>query len=231
MSPVAAPTLRIDGSYNARVHGAPTAWLVRSATLDTMTPAGADTLTRLGVALIVDLRDDAEVREPSGHDIPILRNPLYRLPDGPPMSGALERIYDLLLETRGSELANAVRAVADAPGPVLVHCTAGKDRTGLVVALALEAAGASRSEIIDDYVLSEPEVHRHRAGAVTEILDSLDLDPASRADALRLHLDSPAAAIEYALDRIAEVGGASAYLVHHGLTTGQLERLRAKAMA
>ena len=38
--------------------------------------------------------------------------------------------------------------------PVLVNCTAGKDRTGVVVALILEMAGVSREEIIADYMLS-----------------------------------------------------------------------------
>ena len=38
---------------------------------------------------------------------------------------------------------------------VLVHCTAGKDRTGIVVALALLAVGVDRQAVVDDYARSE----------------------------------------------------------------------------
>ena len=225
----------IEGSYNTRAHGEPTPWLIRSASLDSITTAGAKTLTDLGVALIIDLREDNEIPDGTDvaasrrHHIEMLHNPLYRLQAGPPQSGTLEQVYDFLLENRGAELAAAVAAIADASGPVLVHCAAGKDRTGLVVALALEAAGAPRTAIVADYVISASDVHTHRRDAVDAVLARLDLEPAAHAAARRLHLDSPAGALEHALDRLAEHGGAAAYLVRHGLTALQLAHLSARA--
>lgn len=235
MIPLAAEVISrpigIDGSYNARLVGSGNA-LLRTAALDTLSADGAETLRSLGITRIVDLREDSEVPAGlGGAGIDVLRIPLYRLPDGPPMSGTLEQVYDLLLETRGAELSAAVAAIADAPGPVLVHCTAGKDRTGLVVALALSAAGIPREAIVEDYALSGPEVRRHRLAPVQAILEDLVLDAAAQQDALRLHLDSPPAAIGHVLDRLAAGGGAAGYLVRHGLNSVQLDRLRQRVLS
>ena len=52
----------------------------------------------------------------------------------------------------------ALQAIAEARGPVLVHCTAGKDRTGWVIALALHAAGVGQGPIEDDYLASGPAI-------------------------------------------------------------------------
>ena len=53
--------LNVPGSYNASVIGYPGApWLLRAATLDAITEAGASVLTRLKVALVLDLRDSGE---------------------------------------------------------------------------------------------------------------------------------------------------------------------------
>ena len=53
-----------------------------------------------------------------------------------------------------------LRTVAQAPGAALVHCAAGKDRTGTLVALALSVADADRQAIIDDYAASSERVER-----------------------------------------------------------------------
>lgn len=234
MVPVAAQfeqgLLHLEGSFNARGIG-PGAWLIRSASLDALTAAGAESLTGLGVTLVIDLREDSEVPESASHQFPVRRVPLYQLPDGPPQAGSLEQVYDLLINSRGAELASAVRAIADASGPVLVHCTAGKDRTGLVVALALEAAGIPRRDIVTNYELSAAEVRVHRSEAVHAILERLELNSADHAASLRLHLESPAEAIEHALYRIDELGGPVSYLTEHGLTESQLERLRARVQS
>jgi len=48
----------------------------------------------------------------------------------------------------------ALRSIAYSEGAVLVHCAAGKDRTGVVVALALVVAGVSAQAVVDDYAAS-----------------------------------------------------------------------------
>ena len=54
----------------------------------------------------------------------------------------------------------ALRVVADAEGAAVVHCAAGKDRTGTVVAMALDVAGVPREEIVADYVLTAERIEQ-----------------------------------------------------------------------
>lgn len=79
---------------------------------------------------------------------------------------------------------NAVAStVADAPAtPILLHCTSGKDRTGVAVAVLLLTLGVPREVIVEEYLLSDGEVHRawiegalDGVGDVREYLDRVDL--------------------------------------------------------
>jgi protein-tyrosine phosphatase len=220
--------ITIEGSYNARWSDPAVRRLARAAALDGVGAAGSTHLAELGITRIVDLREPGERRNPA-HPVPVVSVPLYNLPDGPPATGTLETIYDFLLHNRGTELARAVAAIATAPGAVLVHCTAGKDRTGLVIALALLAAGRSEADVVADYALSTGVVRAARFEHVTGLLGALDLAPGAHADALRLHLDSPAEAMEHALSTLAELGGAIDYLTRHGLTAAELRALQTGA--
>ncbi|GEK80285.1 tyrosine-protein phosphatase [Agrococcus baldri] len=228
-----AHELLLDGTRNARAFGTP-AWLVRSANLDRLSPAGAEALRAAGVSVVVDLREPIEraaAAAPPVHGLPVVHVPLYRLPDGPPRAGSLEGIAELLLDERMPELASAVAAVADAAGGALVHCAVGKDRTGLVVALTLLVAGASRAQVVADYARSGAAVGEERAAEVMRELAALGLDAAAHAAAMRLHLASPAAAMEHTVDRIEAAGGAERLLLDAGLGAERLALLRAKANA
>jgi protein-tyrosine phosphatase len=218
-------SITIEGTFNARWSDSPAGRLARAAALDGIGRTGAAQLAELGITRIVDLREPGERRTPA-HPVPVVPVPLYNLPDGPPATGTLEAVYDFLLRERGTELTRAVAAIATAPGPVLVHCTAGKDRTGLVIALALLAAGRTETDVVTDYVLSAGVVRAARIDHVSALLDGLDLAPAAHEDALRLHLDSPAGAMEHALGTLTELGGAADYLTRHGLTPAELTALR-----
>jgi protein-tyrosine phosphatase len=220
--------ITIEGTYNARWSDHAATRLARAAALDGVGTAGTTQLAELGITRVVDLREAGERRTPV-HPVPVVAVPLYNLPDGPPATGSLETIYDFLLQNRGAELTRAVAAIATAPGAVLVHCTAGKDRTGLVIALALLAAGHSEADVVADYALSTGVVRAARIEHVTGLLGALDLAPAAHADALRLHLDSPAEAMEHALRTLAGLGGATAYLTRHGLTPAERAALTALA--
>jgi protein tyrosine/serine phosphatase len=67
--------------------------------------------------------------------------------------------YDGYLEDRPDQVVAALRGVAHSPGAALVHCAAGKDRTGVVVALALTAAGVRRDAVIADYAATGQRMH------------------------------------------------------------------------
>jgi hypothetical protein len=68
----------------------------------------------------------------------------------------VEASYLALIDRHADRFAEAIAAVADAPpGGVLIHCAAGKDRTGLISAMLLELAGVAEDVIADDYAQSE----------------------------------------------------------------------------
>lgn len=215
--------LRIDGLFNVRASAPKAPWIIRSGATETLTPAGAASLRRLDVTAILDLREQGESEAPQ-HGIPVRSVPLYGT--RPPEIGRLEEIYESLLRERGHALSEAVGVIADSAGAVLVHCTAGKDRTGLVVALARLAAGESTAAVIEDYSLSGPHVHGVRSEHAHRVAE--EAADAERAEILRLHLDSPPEAITHALAVIDEFGGAAEYLLAHGLSDQQLNALRRK---
>lgn len=223
-----ATVIDLDGAYNARAFGGSQPWLIRSAALDALTEDDAAALRELGLELVVDLREPGEGPD-AVHGLPVRSVPLYRSPNGAPTTGAIEEIYERLLRTRGEALAEAVGAIAATEGAVLVHCTAGKDRTGLVVALALLVAGVEPEAVVADYARSESTVAEHRRVHAEAMLEGLQLSAADRAAALRLHLRSPAEAMRHAIELIDGYGGPHAYLLRHGLSVEQLRALRERA--
>lgn len=219
----------LEGSYNARGIGhRRRPWLVRSAGLDALTPGGERALRDAGVDLIIDLREVSE-HAPRSHAMPVRSVPLYG--EAPPSAGTLEDVYARLVRERGARLTAAVIAIAEHPGTAVVHCTAGKDRTGLVVALARLAAGDARAEVVADYASSGATVRPARETIAANHLAGLALSAAARAAAERLHLDSPAEALESALDVVGELGGVEHYLRSHGATAEHLAALADRADA
>src|SRR5262245_13526399 len=76
-------------------------------------------------------------------------------PMGKVVPRSLPDVYRMILEQRQEQLCQTLATLA-APGgfPAIVHCTAGKDRTGLIVALLLGLVGVPAGTIIEDYALS-----------------------------------------------------------------------------
>jgi protein tyrosine/serine phosphatase len=105
---------------------------------------------------------------------------------------------------------------------VLVHCAAGKDRTGVVVALALDAVGADRRMIVSDYLATSERIDA--------IMARLVRSPTYRAE-LEEHDPRAHAPVEGTMERVLELidehfGGSVAWLSAHGLEPAELERLR-----
>jgi protein-tyrosine phosphatase len=147
-----------------------------------------------GVRLVVDLRTSVEVQlEGPGplvgdERVEIRHRSLYpesgertdvavdallpwqdRPLEGDPAETPAVRSYLGYLRDRPDSVVAALRDVAHGDGAAIVHCAAGKDRTGMLCALALEVAGAARETIVADYVATgeriEPLVQRLRASA------------------------------------------------------------------
>ncbi len=132
------------------------------------------------------------------------------------------RAYMSYLRLRPDSVVAAVRAIACAQGAVLVHCAAGKDRTGVVVALALDAAGVERDTIVADYLATAERIDAIVARLVTSPLYRDDLkghDPGR-------HAPAPGT-MERVLELIDERhGGSLAWLTANGLSDLDLRRLR-----
>ena len=109
-------------------------------------------------SVVIDLRSAAE-SEPehplSGSGATVLNFPLLSaLRPGVAPPESLAELYQLMLRTTADHLVDVVGAVATAPGTTLVHCAAGKDRTGVSIAMVLALLGAKREDIVDDYLVT-----------------------------------------------------------------------------
>lgn len=110
---------------------------------------------------------------------------------------------------------------------VLVHCTAGKDRTGVAVALLLDAIGADREAIVADYTSSEQHLSGEWAAGMFALLEMMGAPRTPQLDALIAA--TPSSAITEALDWVdREHGGSAAYLRSGGLTDRELGALRSR---
>ena len=146
------------------------------------------------------------------------RDDAVSLPDETP----LVRAYLGYMHSRPDSVVAAVREIALADGAALVHCAAGKDRTGTVVALALDAAGASRELIADDYLASGQRI--------VQIMDRLCSSDTYRHE-LAGHDPQRHAPVPGTIERVlelvdAEHGSPAEWLVANGLGDDELALLR-----
>jgi rhodanese-related sulfurtransferase len=238
--------IALDGAVNARVvvPGA----LLRADNLQSLSARDVRILIEEeGLEVVVDLRTDVEVElegpGPLTAEVAVRIEHRSLYPDsggntdldadtikpwGPadgsdsPDEPPAVRAYTSYLRRRPDSVVGTVRTIARADGAVLVHCAAGKDRTGVVVALALDAAGFDRDWIVADYLVT-----RRRIDAIVARLVS---SPTYRAE-LEGHDPQQHAPIVGTMERVLELvderfGGSAAWLSAHGLSELDLERLR-----
>jgi F0F1-type ATP synthase membrane subunit c/vacuolar-type H+-ATPase subunit K len=220
----------VEGTWNARIFGGERPWLLRSAALDGLTHHGRAALERWGIRQVIDLREPGEAGLP-GHSLPVRRIPVFGRSGEPDRRATMESAYYTLMDYHGAALAAAVGAVASGAGAVAVHCAIGKDRTGLVVALALLAAGYSRDVVVADYAMSgarQPSFVRRRTEEQMA-WDGIEAQTPAGREYLRRNLQSPPEVLAGVLDLLDLAGGAEAYLRSHGLTGEHFEALRSKA--
>jgi len=198
----------------------------------------------LGLATVIDLRADEEKAEiPSAWATPT-GGAYFEVPisDGAPgtetdllgdvLAGRsssfaaddLGEYYVATLERRAPEFGTVVRTIAERERhPVLVHCSAGKDRTGLAIALVLESLGVDRDAVLEDFMLTG--VFRpNRVDHYRESFARLGVN----VDDVRAMFETPREAMEQALASLDDqYGSASGYLQDRaGVSADALGRLR-----
>ena len=134
----------------------------------------------------------------------------------------------MILETRGDALGAAVAQIAaEDSTPVLVFCSAGKDRTGLVSALTLSAVGVSDDEIIADYHRTEANMHGAFRARITQRAIAAGLSEQQ----MVVGLGAPVELMRMVLDWLREQhGGAAGFLRDHGLSGADLDALERRLL-
>jgi len=187
--------LVIEGLVNLRdLGGLPTASgattrpgrLLRSESPHALSESGLRELLDLGIGAVVDLRTTSERdKRPSPlaeAGVHTAHAPIFSDDDDyPDHLATASEVYCWWLRERRTGVATAMTAIADAPSaPILVHCHAGKDRTGVIVGLVLRLAGVSVDAIADDYAISGVQLAemlaRDRVTAVEHGMDHVRVE-------------------------------------------------------
>ncbi len=231
--------LRDLGGYATAAGGAiPWRRLLRADSPHRLDRAGAAGLEAEGLGTVVDLRTAAELSEAPN---PFAARPTVtyaHLPVFDALAPAtlaarggqepLAAFYRDMLDHRHEALREILIVIAGArPGAVLFHCTAGKDRTGLIAALLLGLADVAPEDILADYAMTEALI----APLVAEFLAAARARGGDTVAYARL-LRAPATTMEATLDHLGRrYGGVRGYLRHIGLPAGDIaaleDRLRA----
>lgn len=227
-------TLIWDGCVNVRDVGG----LVRADNIRNLTDDGWRALVDHGVRRIVDLRFPQEIADDPPADAPVEVVHISLLgPERTPewqseFSAAIDRSetvedylvwsYAEFLDRYRDRFARVFEAIANAPdGPVVVHCVGGKDRTGLVVALALRVKGVSLDEVVADYARSEANL-----ADTHQVWVDAAPDAAERRRREML-LPTPPGAMRRVVEEIERRhGSAEGYLRDAGVSEGDIARLR-----
>ena len=233
------------GGYPGR-DGRPTRWrrLFRADALHELTPEDVDRLQELGLRTVVDLRTERELArtgrgplEPEDvafHHLAVVQEGIRGAgtSDGvteresmaapAPAGDDLAERYLWYLDVGRHSLVEALTLLGgDEHYPLVFHCAAGKDRTGVLAALVLEIVGVDREVIVADYVITAERLRfiMDRWLADPEFAERMAKVPASR-------LSVEAVTMERFLDHLqTRYGGARSWALSAGVPAGALDRM------
>ncbi|GAA5090212.1 tyrosine-protein phosphatase [Nocardia iowensis] len=194
----------------------------------------------VGLRTLVDLRMPMEVAREGYGRLAKSTVRLVNLPISVPASTAtpaelapdarrydLRKLYHGLLSGSAASVVSAARLIADTrQHSVVFHCAAGKDRTGVLAAILLDAVGVPAAAIVADYALTAERIERIRARLDT--LHSYHGLPPVRTGILAV---DPATMLRFVDDLHADYGGAAGWLRANGLTDAELAALRRAMVA
>ncbi|OAI44538.1 hypothetical protein AYO38_00120 [bacterium SCGC AG-212-C10] len=210
--------------------------IYRSGALELMTEADYAWLANdIGIRRVMDLRHPDEFGEGVKHQLAELVCPLSIFPETGTQQSIIAELNGLYgngpsperylhyLQAGSHRFVESFQVLAEAETyPVLIHCTAGKDRTGVVVGMLMDILGASDEDIADEYGLSDASIER-----LISYLESTGRVLEGTREEIRDRLSTPP-------DRMAgfiillrkKYGSAEEYLLSHGLPTSAVDRIR-----
>lgn len=240
---IAQRHIRLNGASNFRDiggyaghEGRPVKWrkIFRSDHLAALNTVDLEQLHKLDVRRAFDFRGVHESQAQSyawpsieRHSLSIEPTVVQRLQaqhlTGKPLTAAdaldaMQTTYRDFVRADSHRFAQLFDHMLETPEPLLFHCTAGKDRTGLAAALILSALGVSEADIWQDYLLTNQLYKRNSTGNTT-------LSP----DVLKIVWEVQESFLKASLDVIQEDhGGMPNYLQQKlGLSAAALLKLRA----
>ena len=209
--------------------------LYRGDSLDELTPGDVNKLTERGLRTVIDLRSDFERQGPpdwtAQSGVGYRHMPLFDL-TGEAAAGIRTNIvsdvsaaYREMLVLAAPAVAEIAAVIADdhTDGVTVVHCAAGKDRTGIVIGVLLLAVGVQPDSVVSDYLATGERLTLVRAalarrgvyGQPTAPLPPFDAEP----------IESIVAVLQH------EHGGADRFLLKAGLPGDALEALSRRLLA
>jgi len=244
MSNVVERLIALEGAVNFRDLGgypAPdatrTRWrtLFRADGLGELTEADLEVVRALGIRTVIDLRSGDELErgrfDVDAHPVTFHHFPfIEQLPDAEEFErrpGLLGTQYLEMIDGAGPQILGALEALAQ-PGalPAVFHCTAGKDRTGVLSAIVLSLLGVDEPTVVADYALSGEAMLRLRAKLVRKYPEGREA-----IENMGEVFSADPSQMEQLLDHVrAEHGSVGAYVEGLGAPTGLVERLRASLL-
>jgi len=151
--------------------GRPVRWrtLYRADSLGKLAGRDLERFAALGVRTVIDLRYPWEIdrdgrvpTEVEYHNLSIEHRPYDQAALGADVDPAvyLAGKYAEVASDGAAELGEALTVIARTEGPLVFHCTSGKDRTGLLAALVLSLVGVGTDDIVADFALTERATDR-----------------------------------------------------------------------
>jgi protein-tyrosine phosphatase len=233
--------ISLEGAVNFRDLGGYTTddgyrtrWRVmfRADGLGELTAADLEILRELGIKTVVDLRSGGEVEQSrfdveahpvTFHHFPFIKS-LPNVEDFERAPGFLGTQYTEMLDDASPQIVGALTALAAPQAcPAVFHCTAGKDRTGLLSALVLSLLGVPEETVVSDYALSGEAMARLRAKLMIKFPDGKSLI----ADSDAIFSADPANMVALFAHLRARYGTVAGYAAQVGVPDHVVSRLRA----
>lgn len=241
--------IEIGGTFNFRDIGGwatpngqvATRRVFRSDGLSALTADARTQLGDLGITTVIDLREERErhnapnvLTDLNVEEIhaPLFGNRLYPADRNRADRLVLEKrdletLYAVMVENFAENIARVIDMVATIPGPVVYHCSAGKDRTGVVTAFIHEMLGVQRYDVVTDYNATERFLGQKFLDAISANFANAGIVAnlsATATQAPRIYMDNLLARVD------AEFGSVESFLLAGGMDTNTPELLRQKLL-